>query len=170
MRTSLNLSIYFLIIFGSFAGTFLFSEVTNAQAYCVRKAGAKLYSKADERLKPTWRAPLHTPLMGTGNKSNLMVEVTDMSYKKYWINKKNLSGRISCLVVRVKKTNLRTGPGLSYPASKIKYAEKYEAFVDLGGEDGWTQIKDDEGNRAWVNLDQVWKPKNRMRISFEQDK
>lgn len=170
MRVTIHIIILSLLPFCAFAGVSPTSDRGIAQAYCVEKAGAKLYSKPDEKLKPAWRAPLHTPLMGTGNRINNLVEVTDMDSKKYWTSKKNLNGKISCLVVRVKKTNLRTGPGLSYEAAKIKKAEKYEAFIDLGGEDGWTQVKDEQGNTAWVNLDQVWKPKNRMRISFEDGK
>ena len=165
-----NTILFALMVFTIIIASLLSSQQSWAQVYCVEKAGAKLFLKPSDKGKPLWRAPLYTPLMGTGNRIKNMIEVTDMDSKKYWVNKNFLSGKVSCLAVRVKKTLLRTGPGLSYQAAKVKQAGRYEAFVDLGGEDGWTQIQDETGNKSWVNLDQVWKPKNKMRISFEEGK
>jgi hypothetical protein len=140
-----------------------------ADSYCVRKAGSSLYEGPSETSKVILKAPIYTPLLGTGIQKNKMIEVTDVDSKKYWVSKKSVSTKISCVVVRVKKSKLRSGPGTDFAMTKNKVASKYAAFVDLGGEDGWTQVRDQSGEKAWVDMDNVWKPMSKMRISFDGD-
>ncbi len=110
-------------------------------------------------------------LMGTGNHKEIhgemWAEVLDAESQKYWTQKSNLTTKLSCLVVTVDRTPLRTGPGNRYSLAKLRVAQKRQAFIDLGGEDGWTQVRDRAGAKYWVDLDHTWKAKNKMRISFE---
>ncbi len=145
----------------------LVAGIAKSDSYCVKKPGARLYSVANENSKVVWRAPKYTPLLGTGNRKDKMIEVTDVDSQKFWIARKLVSSKLSCLVVRVTRSKLRSGPGPDYAVAKMKYADKYEAFVDLGGEDGWTQVRDETGSKAWIDLDNVWKPMSKMRISFD---
>lgn len=85
-----------------------------------------------------------------------------------FIARKDLSFGMKCLTVRVGKTRLRSGPGKDFKAAQL--SEKGESFLDLGGEDGWTQVQNPKGEKAWINLDHTWAPTSRkMRMSFEID-
>lgn len=71
-----------------------------------------------------------------------------------------------CVLVRAQRSRLRRGPGKNFPKTSIT-AEQGQVFKDIGGEDGWTRVVDPKGNVSWVNLDHVWRPSARLRMSFE---
>lgn len=60
------------------------------------------------------------------------------------------------------------GPGPKF--EKADLAEQGMVFMDMGGEDGWTQVQNAEGKRAWINLDHTWKPAARVRMSFSPER
>jgi SH3-like domain-containing protein len=146
-----------------------FPERSRAQSFCVKNSAVKLYAQPDEKSKVLATAAMYTPLSATGNKRDHWVEVSDVNSQKSWVQKKHLSSKMSCLVIVVNRTRLRSGPGSEYALAKMKSAEKFATFKDLGGEDGWTEVEDKFGAKSWVDMDHVWKPKSRMRISFEGD-
>lgn len=139
------------------------------QPYCVRTPGAKLWQKPAYKSKSLWKVVRFTPLLGTGKKKGPFLEVTNVDGNKFWIQKKDVSTKMSCLAVKTKKAALRKGPGESFELAEKKTAEKHEAFRDLGGEDGWTLVQNEEGEVSWVELSKTWKPKSRIRISFEDE-
>jgi len=96
------------------------------------------------------------------------LEVTDLENEKHWVNKSEVSTRTICLVVKASITTLRTGPGDHYPRSPAGYADRYSAFQDLGGEDGWTNVVSETGEKAWINLDTTWKPSRTMKMKFDR--
>lgn len=63
------------------------------------------------------------------------------------------------------KTPLRAGPGSNF--KNLGFAVRGEAFIDHGGEDGWTKIENESGEFFWVQLDSLWKPATRVRMSFD---
>lgn len=141
-----------------------------AQSLCVRTPGAKLWYHPDFKHKPVWRAMRFTPLMGTGKKVGPFIEVTNIENTKFWVQKKDVTDKMSCIVVSAKRAILRNGPGEKFALAKNKVAERHEAFRDLGGEDGWTLVQDEIGEIAWLELDKAWKPKSKIRLSFESEK
>lgn len=146
----------------------LFLSSAWSQLYCVTKSGAKLYSQASSSSQMTWQVPKFMPLVGTGARKNNFVEVKDVDGQKHWIASKEVTAQKRCLVVSSKRTRLRIGPGNKYSLSNLGVADRYYSFLDLGGEDGWTKIQDEYGGEAWVNLDHVWKPSHKLRMSFDQ--
>jgi SH3-like domain-containing protein len=110
------------------------------------------------------------PLSITGKKQGPWIEVTDVDGQTHWANKRDVSSRMSCVVVKTNTTKLRAGPGKTFDMAGLGVVDKYSAFLDLGGEDGWTQVVDDAGEKAWVNLDHIWKPSKKLRMSFDPDK
>lgn len=147
---------------------FIFSsEILLAQSYCINKDGVKLKATPSSKANTSWQVPKYMPLQGTGKKSGSYLEVIDLDQQVHWVQKKDVSTKMSCLVVKSKNTKLRTGPGTKYPQSPAGVADKYAAFKDLGGEDGWTQVEDDLGAKSWINLDKTWKASSRMRMSFD---
>lgn len=106
--------------------------------------------------------------MATGKRQGSMVEVKDVDGQSHWVDPRQMTGSWNCVVVRAKSTRLRMGPGKQFQPSPLGLADRYSSFLDLGGEDGWTQIENDEGEKGWVNMDHLWKPSKRLRMSFEQ--
>lgn len=147
--------------------TFFFG-VFEAQAYCVSKAGARLRRAPTGRSEITWRVPKYMPLSATGKRQSGWVEVRDVDNQIHWAQESDLTGQWSCAVVSTKTTRLRLGPGKHFQPSPLGVTDKYSTFLDLGGEDGWTQVENDEGDKAWANLDHLWKPTRKTRMSFDQ--
>jgi hypothetical protein len=147
---------------------FFLSALAEAQPFCVKTPGAKLRWKPEFSQKVVWRAMRFTPLSGTGKAKGPFLEVSNVDGTAFWIHKNDVTTRYRCLVVKVGKTSLRKGPGHRFASAKNAFAEKHEAFRDLGGEDGWTLVQDEGGDVAWINLQETWKPKSKIRLSFEE--
>lgn len=107
------------------------------------------------------------PLQATGTMKSGWAEVTDVDGVKHWVHHRDVSSRISCVVVRAKVSRLRLGPGSQFETAPAGIADRYSTFLDKGGEDGWAQVEDEMGQTGWINLDQVWKPHRKVRLSFD---
>ena len=107
------------------------------------------------------------PLQATGEKKGTWIEVSDVDGQKHWVSSHDVSTRLTCLVVSSKRARLRSGPGSKFETAPAGIADRYTPFVDLGGEDGWTMVEDEMGQRSWINLDQTWKAHRRFRVSFD---
>jgi SH3-like domain-containing protein len=138
-----------------------------AQAYCVTKPATKLRAAPDGRAAVSWKAPKFMPLQATGKKQGMWIEVVDLDGQQHWAHKNDLSKKLNCIVVKVASTKLRAGPGKKYELVHLGVVDKYASFLDLGGEDGWTQVQDESGEKAWLDLDHTWKPAKKLRMSFE---
>jgi uncharacterized protein YgiM (DUF1202 family) len=138
-----------------------------AQAYCVTKPGVRLRKAANVKAPTTWRVPRYMPLSGTGKRSGKWVEVKDVDSQTHWVQSNEITTAKTCVVVRVQTSRLRQGPGRNFQASNLGLADRYMAFLDLGGEEGWTQIEDENGEKAWISVDHIWKPVRKTRLSFE---
>lgn len=156
------------LIFFFCLGLFSAQSSAWAQIFCVQRAGAELRSSPSSSAQISWKVPLHMPLMGTGVKKNGYYEVTDVDGQKHWAASGDVTTQKKCLVVKAKKAKLRSGPGPEFGVSGLGVADRYYSFVDLGGEDGWTKVQDESGSQAWINLDQVWKPSHKLRMSFDR--
>lgn len=109
-----------------------------------------------------------TPLQLTGKRVGKSLQVQDFEGKVSLVPRKNLKLGQKCLLVRVQKSRLRDGPGSSFKPAEV--SKKGDVYLDLGGEDGWTQVQSAEGEKAWINLDHTWSPfSNQMRMSFEDE-
>lgn len=142
-------------------------SVAFGQAYCVTKSGARLKKTSSPKSPTSWRVPQYMPLQGTGKRKGAYLEVKDVDGQVHWVNRSEVTTSKICVVVRVQLSRLRQGPGKSFQASPLGLADRYMAFLDLGGEDGWTQVEDEEGEKAWISVDHVWKPVRKTRVSFE---
>lgn len=109
----------------------------------------------------------YTPFKFAGKKERGWLEVQSMDGKTYWLRSRDVSFQLQCLSVRVNKSRMFEGPGPDFP--KLGVAEKGDSFLDLGGEDGWTRVRDADGNESWINLDHIWKVNSRVRMSFSPE-
>lgn len=142
-------------------------ESAIAQAYCVNKAGVRLRKTASIKAPVSWKVPRFMPLQGTGKRQSGWLEVKDVDNQVHWVQSNEVSSKPTCVVVRVNMSRLRQGPGKTFQASPLGLADRYMAFQDLGGEEGWTQVEDEDGEKAWISIDHIWKPLRRTRMSFE---
>lgn len=147
----------------------LLSSVSTAQSLCAHKPGTQLRRSPSATAPVTWRVPKYMPLMATGKRqAGAWLEVRDLDGQTHWVPRNRVTSNLSCIVVKAKATRLRMGPGKQFQPSPIGLAEKYAAFLDLGGEDGWTQIENDDGEKGWVNMDHIWRPLMRTRMTFDR--
>lgn len=141
-----------------------------SQSFCVIRPETELRSTPERKTEILKKVGVYTPLQGTGEKKNGFVEVLDVSKRKFWVWRKHVSGRTRCVTIIADWARVRKGPGKEH-GSVTKAFEKYTSFKDVGGEDGWTQVQNQDGVKGWINLDQVWKPYNhKMRLSFEPER
>jgi len=144
-------------------------EATALVSLIVKPAARKVAGKkVEEKKESPLKISKYTPLTWTGKKEGRWLEVQNMFGQTYWVRGKDLSTSMHCLTVRVDQTRLYKGPGNEF--EKADLALKGEAFLDMGGEDGWTQVQNSEGKRAWINLDHIWKPQSTIRMTFTPDK
>jgi len=146
-----------------------FASMSWADSLCVTKSGAVLRAEPQEKALMSWQVPKYMPLKSTGSRQNGFAEVIDVDGERHWASLRDVSAKMKCLVVRTRRSKLRTGPGINFAPSDLGVADRYGTFIDMGGEDEWTQVQDELGGRAWISLDHVWKPQKRMRMSFEAD-
>lgn len=108
----------------------------------------------------------YTPLKLTGKKEGSWVESQDFAGRVGWVQSRDLSRKYQCVSVQVEHSSLRSGPGKEFALESR--VTRGTSFLNLGGEDGWTRVQDAEGHIAWINLDHLWRPTLRLRMSFEQ--
>ncbi len=141
----------------------------NAQSLCASKPGVVLRRNPTSKASVSWKVPKYMPFMATGKRQGSgWLEVKDVDGQSHWVEGRLMTNSWNCVVVRTKSTRLRMGPGKQFQPSPLGLADRYTAFLDLGGEDGWTQIENDDGEKGWVNMDHLWKPSRRMKMSFDR--
>jgi hypothetical protein len=94
------------------------------------------------------------------------IKVSDFEGVSHWGLRRNFSTKFTCLVIINKNVRLHKGPGVRFPASEFEITDKYTPYRDLGGEDGWTMVEDDYGNKGFVPLNATWKPTSKVYISY----
>lgn len=140
-----------------------------SDAACVASTKTSFRKFPKGKSKEIYSASKYFPFMPTGKRENGYTQVQDMDGKMGWIRSRDLNWHWNCVAVRVHKSKLRSGPGNEF--SSAETADKGSSFLDLGGEDGWTQVQNSNGERQWVNLDHVWRPReSSMRMSFEAER
>ena len=136
-----------------------------AEALCVKKSKANLRRGPATTFPVSWVAGQYMPLKKIGSKG-AWYRVKDVDGSIHWVHQSVVSESSRCVVVRVNKTNLRSGPGTRYKPANLATADRYTPFKSLGGEDGWVWVEDRRGGRAWVSLKNVWRPKSYTRLEF----
>jgi uncharacterized protein YgiM (DUF1202 family) len=155
--------IFFFLVLGVLGGSLAQAQTS----LCVHRSGALLRSSPQASAPLSWKVPKYMPLKSTGFSKNGFYEVVDLDGQKHWASSNDVSSRLKCLVVSARTARLRTGPGSEFAVARAGVADRYSTFIDHGGEDGWTQVEDQDGEKSWINLDQVWKPSRRLRMSFD---
>jgi uncharacterized protein YgiM (DUF1202 family) len=138
-----------------------------AMAACVRAKKSSFRKEPTSRSREIYSVGKYFPFLPTGKREKGYSQVQDMDGKMGWVRTHDLNWHWNCLAVKVQKSKLRSGPGTQF--SSAETAEKGEPFLDIGGEDGWIQVQNANGEKQWINLDHIWKPREAMRMSFEPE-
>ncbi len=147
---------------------FSFCSFGFANPVCTTKAETFLKKTPSAKARISWRVGKYMPFMTTGKEEGGFLEVRDVDGQQHWISKRDVSQQVNCVVIKASSAKLKTGPGKSYDNSPLGLADKYTPFLDIGGEDGWTQVKDDSGIISWIQIDQLWRVRKKVRMSFER--
>ncbi len=139
------------------------------QSVCVRvdKAGVFSAPNPKKSIKPVYEAVKYTPMTATGKRDGRYMQVENYKGDNLWIRARDVSANITCVTVRVGKSRLRKGPGDEFPKSEL--VNQGQSFLDLGGEDGWTLVENTEGQKSWIQLEHIWRPTSRVRMSFSDE-
>ncbi len=134
-------------------------------ALCVSVERANLRANPSTNAKITWTVGRYMPLLQTGSKGG-WVKVQDLDGETHWILGSNVSGRIQCVVVKSKFTNLRTKPTTGAPLADITLADRYTPFKKLQREEAWLQVEDEMKEKYWIIDSGVWWPVKRSSLNF----
>lgn len=137
------------------------------KSYCLNSK-TTFYSAANTKSKKLKDLPRYSPVTLTGEKKKTLVQVKDVAGRTGWIRSTKLKSKLNCIAISKNKTTLRSGPGTSYQLLGESF--RGEAYLDLGGEDGWTKVQNEKGQTFWVQIDATWKPSTTMRMSFENER
>ncbi|MCB0356901.1 MAG: hypothetical protein KDD40_07835 [Bdellovibrionales bacterium] len=113
----------------------------------------------------SWTVGKYMPLLKVGYK-NGWYQVKDVDGTTHWIFNSLVTKRFKCVVVKVNKASLRSGPGTSFSYAAYKYADKYFPFKRVNTKDSWFQVMDASGNKFWLHDSTVWRARKISTIGF----
>ena len=129
---------------------------SSAQGICVNVRKANLRMGPSAKRDKSWEVARYMPFKQLKN-TGTWVQVQDLDGDIHWIHSKLVTHKFFCAVIKVRRANLRTGPGASYPIhAKYPKAEKYESFRVIKQSKGWSQLTDDYGDKFWVHRGLIW--------------
>ncbi|MFQ5915538.1 MAG: SH3 domain-containing protein [Nitrospinota bacterium] len=99
-----------------------------------------------------WRAPRNYPYKVI-ERSGKWLKVRDYEGYEEWIYGP-LTDEQPAVVVRVKKANIRKGPGMKFPI--LFRASKGAPFLVLEEEGKWLKVRHAGGNQGWIFGKLVW--------------
>jgi SH3-like domain-containing protein len=131
---------------------------------CAR-VGAELRKGPGPQFPVSWKAPKYMPFLRFESKGGF-ARVQDMDGEIHWAKVKDLTTKISCVVVKSQTALLKRDPAKTAPAADIKSVDKYTPFKKLEVKVDWIKVEDETGRQSWVHESQIWKPVKVNSISF----
>ncbi|PIR00923.1 MAG: hypothetical protein COV66_03605 [Nitrospinae bacterium CG11_big_fil_rev_8_21_14_0_20_45_15] len=134
---------------------FQWSLETNANAICVDNYRANLRKGPGVQYQKLWEVYKYMPFKMLRRKGDWL-HVQDMDGDRYWIHKKLISSAYKCAVIKKDDTNMREGPGTTYPVTSWSPVKKFFSFKILDTKGDWAYTVDETGDKAWVHLSLIW--------------
>jgi SH3-like domain-containing protein len=146
---------------------FIFSLLLpfSAKSLCVVNDKVKLRAGPNDKSKVSWIVGQHMPLVEV-EKKGAWYQVQDFEGEKHWVHARHVSGKGSCVVVKVKTANLRIGPGSNFAQTDLGSVRKYSTFRKIGRDEEWLKVQDIYGQVHWAHENTVWEPRNYTRVKF----
>lgn len=98
------------------------------------------------------QAPRHYPLRVLSSKDDFL-QVRDFRGQTGWVQKSLVDNSRSA-VVKIKRGNLREGPGKSYPLALR--AERGVCFKVVKVEGSWVHLVHSSGQKGWMHRSLLW--------------
>ena len=134
----------------------LFSPL-NSDALCISVSTANLRNGPGKGYEVMWEVYRHMPLQKVGaSLSGDWYAVKDVDGEIAWVDKKLLSSRNRCAVVKTDTAKIRTGPGLSYSQKFDAPAVKYESFKVIEVKGKWVKLEDERKKVGWIYSNLLW--------------
>ena len=135
--------------------SFLFFFNGNAYALCVKTADANLRNGPGTKYKKTWEVFKYMPLMKIGSQGN-WYKVKDVDGDIHWVYHTLVTDKYKCAVVKIKKANVRSGPGTNYKMNILSPALKYYSFKVIDTKQSWVNVMDEYDDKGWIHINLLW--------------
>jgi SH3-like domain-containing protein len=143
----------FLAYFILFSLIVLFND--NAYALCVKTSDANLRSGPGTKHKKTWEVFKYMPLKKIGSQGN-WYKVKDVDGDIHWVYHTLVTDKYKCAVVKIKKANVRSGPGTNYKINILSPALKYYSFKVIDTKQSWVNVMDEYNDKGWIHRNLLW--------------
>lgn len=128
---------------------------SHGHALCISVSEANLRSGPGTKYKKTWEVFKYMPFSRVSKKGN-WYKVKDVDGDVHWIYRKLVTSKFKCAVVKVKKANVRSGPGTGYSKNALSPALKYDAFKVVKTKSSWVKVVDEFGDTGWIAKQLLW--------------
>jgi SH3-like domain-containing protein len=122
---------------------------------CVSASRANLRSGPSVEAPKTWEVYQFMPLQKI-KEQGAWAQVRDVDGDVHWIQKRFLSNRFDCAVVRQREARLRSGPGTNFGLVRGGEAKKYYSYRIFKRQGNWVQVIDSGGGKGWIHRDSLW--------------
>ena len=136
-----------------------------AFSLCVIQDRANLRAGPGKRYKKTWTVGKYTPLILVKYRRG-WYKVKDMDGQIHWIYSGLASQKTKCMSVKVRKANIRKGPGINHAQVAYKSVDRYTPLRKLNKKGAWYQVADSAGTKFWIHERNVWRPITVSKVSF----
>lgn len=135
---------------------FILLSALQSQALCIKVKKANLRAGPSTKKQITWEVFKYMPLRKV-KKQGKWIQVKDFENDYHWVFHKLVTDKFKCAVVKVKKANLRTGPGSSYgKAQDLPSVDKYTVFKLAKIKGKWAKVTDSFNDSYWVYRSLIW--------------
>lgn len=136
---------------------FAIFAVNPAHAVCVSVSKANVRTGPGTWYQKLWDVYKYTPLQKIGvSVSGDWYAVRDVDGDVVWIDKKLVTDKFRCTVVKSDKVTVRKGPGTSKSLSSLSPAVHYDSFKIMEKRGEWVKVKDEKGDIGWIDKSYLW--------------
>lgn len=130
----------------------IFSSVVWAERLAVTVSVANIRSGPGENYDILWEVEKYHPL-DIYQKSGPWYHFRDFEGDIGWIHK-SLLGKITSVITKKEKCNIRSGPGTSF--NVVFTVEKGVPFKVIQRKGSWLKIQHADGDKGWIHKSLVW--------------
>ena len=142
----------FMILLLVLLSTAIRSPICVAEIVSVKVPKANVRSGPGTKYDVRWSVGKFFPLRVLAKKGN-WYRVKDFEGDIGWVYQK-LTSKIAAVVVKVRRANVRSGPGTGY---RVRFkAERGSAFRLIKKTGNWIHVKHLDGDDGWIYQKLVW--------------
>jgi SH3-like domain-containing protein len=113
----------------------------------------------------SWKVAKFMPVLKMESK-NGWVKVQDLEGEQHWIQPRELTTGIRCVVVKSNIATLRKDPSTTAGTADLKTIDRYTPLKRLESQGEWMHVEDEAGHQAWIHESTVWKPTKIQTVNF----